>query len=101
MKIGDGVKTWTALDAASFAGYRDYQDVETLLANTSLAYGPGAQRVAAGDVIRTRAEGFSYEVAAANAVDAHVTTAGGVKLCQAERQLCDQLRGPKHIGAAC
>lgn len=67
-------------DAASFAGYRDYQDVATLLANTSLAYGAGASQVAAGDIIRTRAEGFSYEVAASAATDHNAITTGGVKL---------------------
>lgn len=33
-----------------------------------------------GDYVRTRAEGFSYEVAASDATDHQVTTAGGVKL---------------------
>lgn len=33
-----------------------------------------------GQIIRTRADGFSYEVAASGASDHHVTTAGGVKL---------------------
>jgi hypothetical protein len=66
--------------AAAFAGFRDFADVTTLLANTSLAYGTGANQVAAGNLIRTRAEGFAYEVAASAATDQHVTTAGGVKL---------------------
>ena len=67
-------------DAASFAGFRDFKDVSTLLANESLAYGSDASQVAAGDIIRTRAEGSSYEVAASAATDHHVATAGGVKL---------------------
>lgn len=67
-------------DAAAFAGYRDFADVATLLANTSLEYGTGAGQVQAGDILRTRKEGFSYEVIASDATDAHVETAGGVKL---------------------
>lgn len=63
-------------DAASFAGYRDFKDLATLLANSSLTYSD----VSAGDIIRTREEGFSYEVAASGASDNHVATAGGVKL---------------------
>jgi len=35
---------------------------------------------ATNTIIRTRAEGFAYEVAASGASDHHVTTAGGVKL---------------------
>lgn len=67
-------------DAASFAGFRDFKDMATLLANTSLAYGSGARQVAIGDIIRTRAEGFSYEVAAVDADSTFLETAGGVKL---------------------
>ena len=58
-------------------------DVPTLLADTTLTYTaaqPGT--VVAGDVVRTREEGFAYEVAASGATDQHVTTAGGVKLYQ-------------------
>jgi len=51
-------------------------DVAALLADTALTY----SNVTAGDIIRTRAEGFSYRVAASGASDHHVTTAGGVKL---------------------
>jgi hypothetical protein len=50
--------------------------VATLLADTTLSYA----EVAAGDILRTRAEGFSYEVAPSSATDHHVATAGGVKL---------------------
>lgn len=74
----------TTLDGAKWShigeGFRDFKDLPTLLANTSLVYGSGASKVAAGDVIRTRAEGFSYQVAASGATDHHLTTAGGVKL---------------------
>jgi hypothetical protein len=67
-------------EAANSAGFRDFKDVATLLANTSLAYGGGASQVAAGDIIRTRRRGYSYIVAASGASDQDVTTAGGVKL---------------------
>lgn len=57
------------------------KDVTTLLADTGLTYTAGADgTVAAGDIIRTRSEGFSYQVVASAATDQHVTTAGGVKL---------------------
>ena len=56
-------------------------DVAALLADTSLTYTAGQPgTVTAGDIIRTRVEGFAYEVAASGAGDAHVTTAGGVGL---------------------
>lgn len=51
-------------------------DVSALLADVTLSY----SNVTAGDVVRTRAEGFSYEVAASGASDHHLTTAGGAKL---------------------
>ena len=51
-------------------------DVVELLADTALTY----SNVTAGDILRTLAEGFAYEVAASGATDQHVTTAGGVKL---------------------
>lgn len=56
------------------------RDVAALLADVTLAYGPGASGVATGNIVRTRAEGFAYEAAASDATDHHVTTAGGVKL---------------------
>jgi len=56
-------------------------NVATLLADAALTYAAGSTNsVAAGDIIQTRAEGFSYEVAASGASDHHVTTAGGMKL---------------------
>lgn len=56
-------------------------DVTALLADTALTYTTGTpSSVASGEYVRTRAEGFSYEVAASDATDEHVTTAGGVKL---------------------
>lgn len=55
--------------------------VAALLADTTLSYTAGQPTtVADGDYVRTRAEGFSYQVAASGATDQHVTTAGGVKL---------------------
>lgn len=57
----------------------DPVDVATLLSNATLSYGAGATQVQAGDIIRTRAEGVSYRVAASGATDHH-RTAGSVKL---------------------
>jgi hypothetical protein len=70
----------SAAQAALFDGpWLD--DVTTLLADTALTYTAGQpSTVAAGGYVRTRSEGFSYEVAASGAVDQHVTTAGGIKL---------------------
>lgn len=71
-----------ALSAAQAALYEGawLDDVAALLADTSLTYGPGAAHVQAGDIVRTRAEGFAYEVANPGATDHHVVTSGGVKL---------------------
>lgn len=74
-----------AKDAAAQAALNNegvawLDDVAALLADTTLAYGPGAAHVQAGDIVRTRAEGFAYEVAASGATDHHIATAGGVKL---------------------
>ena len=58
-----------------------FDTVAALLADTTLSYTAGQPTtVAAGDYVRTRAEGVSYEVAAPLATDHHITTAGGVKL---------------------
>lgn len=60
---------------------KEVADLTTLLADTTLTYTAGQDgTVVAGDIVRTRAEGVSYEVAASGATDQHVTTAGGVKL---------------------
>ena len=62
-------------------GGKDVADLAALLSDTALTYTVGqAGTVSSGGVIRTRAEGFSYEVAASASADQHVTTAGGVKL---------------------
>jgi hypothetical protein len=68
-------------DAQGVLDDRLRKDVATLLADTTLTYTaaqPGT--VAVGDIVRTRAEGFAYQVAASGASDHHVTTVGGVKL---------------------
>lgn len=59
------------------------RDVAALLSDTQFTYSagvPNTVQVTAGDILRTLAEGFAYEVAASGATDVHVTTAGGVKL---------------------
>jgi hypothetical protein len=59
------------------------KDVTALLANVQFTYSagvPNTVQVAAGDILRTLAEGFAYQVAASSAIDQHITTAGGVKL---------------------
>lgn len=58
----------------------NFADVATLLADASMTYAAGNGQVTAGDIVRTNAEGFAYQVAASGASDHHVTTAGGVKL---------------------
>lgn len=92
--VGGNANTWgsllngnfdaidAALSSVEFKLERQWRDdVAALLADTTLTY-TGAQpgTVAAGDIIRTQAEGFSYQVAASGASDHHVITAGGVKL---------------------
>ena len=68
-------------DAQGVLPDRLRRDVATLLADTALTYTASQPAtVTAGDIIRTRAEGFAYEVAASGATDHHRTTAGGVKL---------------------
>lgn len=70
-------------DAAftAVADQRTATDVTALLADTTFTYTLGTNdTVVAGNIIRTQAEGFAYEVAASGATDGHVTTAGGVKL---------------------
>lgn len=67
-------------EAASFAGYRDFESLSSLTANTTLTYAPGSNTtVVVGNVIRLRATGWAYQVVAANA-SYHIITAGGVCL---------------------
>ena len=62
-------------------GQLDFLSTSDVIADTTLTYSPSLpETVIAGDVIRTRTEGFAYEVAASGASDQHLTTAGGVKL---------------------
>tara|TARA_R110000764_G_C11029370_1_gene385339 strand:- start:39766 stop:42324 length:2559 start_codon:yes stop_codon:yes gene_type:complete len=76
-------ETAAAVSAAQAAEYDGpwLDDTTLLIADTVLTY-TAAQpsTVAAGDYVRTRKEGFSYEVAASAAVDHDLATAGGVKL---------------------
>lgn len=75
--------TAAANSAAAAALYDGpwFDDVAALQADTSLTYTAGqAGTVAAGDYVRTRAEGFSYKVSDSGASDHHLTTTGGVKL---------------------
>lgn len=70
----------SAAQAALYDGLR-VKNVPTLLADTALTYvGSGSGRVSAGDIVRTKAEGFAYSVAPSGASDHHIATAGGVKL---------------------
>lgn len=67
--------------ALASGGVLDVEDVADLLANTTITYTAGSTfAVSAGSVVRTRAEGFAYRVAASGASDHDVITAGGVKL---------------------
>ena len=57
------------------------EDVASLLADTSFTYSTGTETsVAEGAILKSKAENFSYKVAASTASDHHITTAGGVKL---------------------
>lgn len=63
-----------------------------LLADTELTYTGGASgTVTAGDLYPTT-EGNWFEVAASDAVDQHITTAGGVKLYEAGPQFSTRAR---------
>lgn len=68
-------------DAQGVLPDRLRRDVGALIADGDLTYTPAQPgTVTENDIIRTRAEGFSYRVLASGATDADVTTAGGVKL---------------------
>ena len=70
----------------------EFATVPALIADTSLTYTAGQPgTVVAGQIVRTRAEGFSYEVAASGATDHHVITAGGVKLYQVSGRISSEL----------
>ena len=60
---------------------RDVLDVDALLDDATLTYTVGQPgTISADDYVRTRREGFAYQVAESGATDQHLTTAGGVKL---------------------
>lgn len=65
----------TPLTAADYNGNLGYADLTALLASAE-TYSDYAE----DDLIRVHAEGWTYKVAASDATDNHVTTAGGVKL---------------------
>lgn len=68
-------------DIPAFAGFRDAADLTTLLANSTWRYdATGAAQVVAGDVFRTRKEGFSYKVLVVGSTAYDVATAGGLLL---------------------
>lgn len=76
-KVGGTAVTASAADLNA----RAFDTVALLLADTALTY-TAAQigTVSSGQYIRTRSEGFAYQVAASGATDHHVITAGSVKL---------------------
>lgn len=81
--IAEAAADAAATSAAQAALYDGpwVQNVTALLDDTALTYSagqPGA--VAAGQIVRTRAEGFAYEVVASSAMLFDLVTAGGVKL---------------------
>lgn len=85
-RVQTGLDAASASASATQAALYDgpwLDNVSALLSDTSLTYTIGQpSTVASGDYVRTRAEGFSYQVSASSATDHHVTTAGGVKLYQ-------------------
>lgn len=76
---------------------RRFDTVALLLADTDMDYTSGAQVVSAGQIVE--AQGFRYEVAASDASDAHVETAGGVKLYVAEDVVSPDMFGAVADGA--
>ena len=67
-------------DVAAALGYRDVASATALIADAVLTYSAGVNQVLAGEVVRTRNEGFSFQVAPSSATNNDVITAGGVKL---------------------
>lgn len=83
VRVDDATAAAAAASAAQAALYDGpwLDDVPAVIADTTLTYTGGSpSSVVAGDYVRTRAEGFSYLVAASGATNHHVATAGGVKL---------------------
>lgn len=70
----------SADQAATYSGARDFTNLASLLANTTLTYaGSGANSVQIGAIIRLRDTGWIYEVVASNA-SYDVATSGGVRM---------------------
>src|SRR5574343_698403 len=67
----------SADEAASFAGFRDFDNYAAMIASALTYSGSGASTVSAGDIIRLRDTGFIYEVAASGASNHHLITTGG------------------------
>lgn len=66
----------------------NFMTVASMLADTWLSYstGKGRIRVVPGEVISVAEGGFSYKVAASDADDFHVQTAGGIKFYTQKRE---------------
>lgn len=62
------------------AGIGPYRFVADLIADTTLSYAPAPGKIVVTVGQTLNAQGFRYEVAASDATDHHVETAGGVKL---------------------
>lgn len=63
------------------AGQRDFLNLPAIQADTTLTYTTSLpETVVEGDVLRTRTDGFAYNVTSPSATDYHITTTGGVKL---------------------
>lgn len=80
----------SAADSAisAIAGFRDFTSLQNLLNDTSLSYGTDQGQVQAGDIVRLKSEGESYEVVAQEDIDSSTfKTAGGVRLRRSEK-LC-------------
>ncbi|WP_157970187.1 right-handed parallel beta-helix repeat-containing protein [Pelagibacterium sediminicola] len=59
----------------------NFKTVAALQADETMGYAGSGKDVIVGEGDIITAQGFRYEVAASDATDAHVETAGGVKLC--------------------
>ncbi|WP_112312485.1 hypothetical protein [Pseudogemmobacter bohemicus] len=66
--------------AAQFNRGPLFNDLAALLADSTMTYAVSEAQVLPGQIVMTRAPGFSYRVAAAGAVNHQLVTAGGVKL---------------------
>ena len=69
-------------DMTSFGIVGGFRDVRTLLNDRILSYeaGPGRIQISPGETLQVPHEGFSYEIAEAEAEDSHVQTSGGIRL---------------------